>query len=148
MTPIQSAQELLIHGELVDVRYHSLSAVTLDEPRESFESDDVEQTVEVQFGSADRVIEVRANVLVKTRIAEYSVTGVTQFHVEDGVDYSDEAAAEFAEKVGVMAIYPYLREAIQSLTTRLHESPVTMPLMRQSVLVANEADAVLADSQS
>lgn len=135
MTTIKTARDLLPLGELVDVRYIKLSAETLDEPREGFGDDDVEQSMQVQFGYVDRVIEVRVEATVKTRIAEYDVIAATQFHVEkDGVTVPDNVVAEFAEAVGVMAVYPYIREAVQSLTTRLHESPVTMPLMRQAKL--------------
>lgn len=141
MSKIESARDLLPLGELVDVRYIKLSAETLDEPREGFGDDDVEQKLKVQFGVIDRVIEVRVEATVMTRIAEYDVIAATQFHIEsEGLTIPDEVVEEFAEKVGVMAVYPYIREAVQSLTTRLHESPVTMPLMRQTKLAKSDTE--------
>jgi hypothetical protein len=134
VTTVASAQELLQHGDLVDVRFLRLSAESLPAPREGFEPDDVEQTIRVQFGTEDHAIEVRVAATVRTRLGDFEATGATQFHVEDDVEYGEEVVAEFAEKVGVMAVYPYLREVIQSMTTRLHEAPVTMPLMRQATL--------------
>lgn len=146
MTAISSAKELLEHGELVDVRFLSLSADLLDEPRPDFEDDDVEQSIQVQYGNGESVIEVRSEATVRTRVADYRVVAATQFRINDGIEFTEEAVAEFAEKVGAMAVYPYLREAVSSLTLRLREAPVTMPLMRQARLVPTEVD-LSAESQ-
>ena len=145
MTKVTNAKDLLPLGDLVDVRYVDLSAKTLDEPRGDYEADDVQQDIEVRFGHTERVIEVQVKASVRSRIADYEVTAATQFHVQEGVTFTEEVVAEFAEKVGAMAIYPYLREAVQSLTTRLHEAPITMPLMRQTSLVNRNSERLLAD---
>ncbi len=142
MSKIETAAELLPEGELVDVRFLELSGVIRSEPRENFESNDVEQSLTVMVGTGPRVVEVRVEATVGTLTADYRVVAATQFKITSEAEFTEEAAGEFAERVGVMAVYPYLREAVQSMSARLREEPpVTMPLMRQASLTKFEPDS-------
>lgn len=134
MTVISSAEELLPHGDLVDVRFLKFSAEALDEPRPNFEDGDIEQTMQVVVGGSETAIEVRVDLTLLTATATYEVLAATQFHYAEGLEVSAEVAGEFAEKVGVMAVYPYLREAIQDFSGRLRNGPITIALMRQTKL--------------
>lgn len=124
-----SGEELLALGEIVDVRFLEFSAALRDEEREDLESDDVEQSLNVMVGIGESRIEVRLEIKLQTRTATYSGTAATQFKFDDELEVTEEIARDFAERAGIMAIYPYLRELIQSSSLRLRES-VTLPLLR------------------
>ncbi|MBJ2329469.1 hypothetical protein JFX23_06795 [Schaalia cardiffensis] len=48
---------------------------------------------------------------------------------------SPDAPADFASKVGLMAAFPYVREALSDLTTRVTGTAVLLPLIRQGDIV-------------
>jgi len=123
--------ELLQLGELVDVRFIEFSATLRDEPRDDLESDDLENSMQVMVGGEEGVLEIRVRIEAATAEANYVVVAATQFHFDaTEVTVTEDLGREFAEKVGVMALYPYVREAIQSMSTRLRQTVVTLPLMR------------------
>lgn len=57
-----------------------------------------------------------------------------------GLDYDpsmtgDEVQA-FVQTVGLLALYPYVRELVQGVTSRMGLPPLVMPIMRQPLLPA------------
>lgn len=130
MIKVESAKELLEVGEIVDVRFFKFSAAIREEPREDLESDDVVQNLNVLVGTSEKAIELRLEISIDTRTAEYSGTAAMQFKFQEEVEFEEEVGKEFAERVGVMAVYPYLRELIQTSSVRLREDVVTIPLLR------------------
>lgn len=140
MAAVEDARELLGLGELVDVRVLRFSGSLRDEPDTELDEDAVNTSVQVNIVNRPGVLQVTMDMGARTRGAEYAVLGATQFHYDGSFEVSEEVARSFAEGVGVMAIYPYLREALQSFSTRLTQSPITLPLLRQGqVDLASEA---------
>lgn len=136
-----SAAELLHAGELTDVRFFEVSGAVLDEPIEEINEDEFQQRMTVKVGREDGILEIRVDFEVDTQSCKYRVVAATQFLYEPA-DQSVSVALgkEFAERVGVMAVYPYVREAISSLATRLRQPPITLPLMRSGELDLGEAE--------
>lgn len=130
MPEVADAAELLGLGDLVDVRFLEFAARLLDEPREDFEDDDVQQSMDVMLGVSEGAIEVRVTMRVETKVAHFSGVAATQFRHDPRVSVSPQVAQEFAERVGVMSVYPYLRELVQTSSTRLRVDSVTLPLLR------------------
>ncbi|MEW5013319.1 hypothetical protein NAI87_05860 [Clavibacter michiganensis subsp. michiganensis] len=131
MADVKDAQELLGLGHLVDVRVLRFGSALKAEPDEGLDDDAVDTSVKVNIVNHPGVLQVTMDMEVHTRGADYTVVGATQFHFDSAYELSEEVAREFAERVGVMAIYPYLREAIQSFSTRLTQTPITLPLLGQ-----------------
>ena len=141
-----SLQDVVNAGELVDVRILSFSGGMADR-RDDLEEDDVEQDLQAMVGQRPGIIEVRVHASIRVRAAEYTVEAATQLHHDPDLDISEDLARDFAERVGVMAIYPYVREAVQSACTRLRQRVVVLPLLRAGdlSLAPKEADST-ADS--
>ena len=136
-----SLQDVVNAGELVDVRILSFSGGLADR-RDDLEEDDVEQDLQAMVGQRPGIIEVRVHATIRVRNAEYTVQAATQLHHDSGLEISEDLARDFAERVGVMAIYPYVREAVQSACTRLRQRVVVLPLLRagELSLASKEAD--------
>ena len=134
-----SLQDVLNAGELVDVRILTFSGKMV-ERRDDLEEDDVEQDLQAMVGQRPGIIEVRVHATIRVRSAEYSVEAATQLHHDPDLEVSEDLAREFAEKVGVMALYPYVREAVQSACTRLRQRVVVLPLLRAGELLLTQKD--------
>ncbi|WP_158711357.1 hypothetical protein [Streptomyces sp. NRRL S-1824] len=64
-------------------------------------------------------------------VADISVTIVVNFSVSEGREVSEAAFKTFGEDVGILAAYPYLRQNIQDLSSRIGLPPLTLGLMRR-----------------
>jgi hypothetical protein len=131
VSSVQNAENLLRLGELVDVRILRFSGGLREEPDLDLDDDAVNTTVTVNIVNRPGVLQVTMDMTARTRGAEYAVVGATQFHFDSSHSVSEAVAREFAEGMGVMAIYPYLREALQSFSMRLTQTPITLPLLRR-----------------
>jgi len=137
MTTIADAKGLLGVGELSGIRVNGFSAERIAGAAPPVDSEDAEQSIQVQIGQNPGLIEVRVRLELKTTAAHYQVDAASQFRFPEADDVSEEVAREFAEAVGVMSVYPYLREIIQSSSARLSLPPITLPLLRQGEVNLN-----------
>lgn len=134
MTEDLSIETLLEHGELVDVRTLAFSCAVLEEPNEELDDEHMERSTQVMVGVGEAAVEIRLDVSVRTGAAEYSVVVATQFHHDLGIEIPEPLGRELAEKVGAMAIWPYVRQAIQDFSTALRQETIVLPLLRQGEL--------------
>ncbi|GAA4152423.1 hypothetical protein [Leifsonia shinshuensis] len=131
---ITEISELLQHGDIADVRFLSFSGEVLSEPHEDMEDDDVRQTTQVLAGRNSDAIEVRMTITIDVREARYEATAGTQFRHDDDLDIAEDVVIEFAERIGVMTVYPFLREIISDMSGRLRQPNLTIPLLRAGQL--------------
>jgi hypothetical protein len=155
MSDVQGTEEhfdiasLLDAGDLVDVRLLAFNGALNNEKDESLEDDAVETDVQVHVVNKTGVLQVTMDMNIKSSEATYFVRGATQFHYSDSRTVPKDVARDFAERVGVMAIYPYIREALQSFSSRLNQPPVTLPLLRSGeVTLDQNADTADEAAQS
>jgi preprotein translocase subunit SecB len=57
-------------------------------------------------------------------------------------EFSKEALTEFAERNAVYNAFPYLREALSNLSTRMGIPPVTLPLLKPPIATNSEAQQI------
>ncbi|MBH0009987.1 hypothetical protein [Salinibacterium sp. SWN1162] len=132
----EQVSELLASGELIDVRFLSFSAALREGEPLDEDSDEIDKDMQVMVGGSPGIIEIRVDFNVTTAEADYAVVAATQFHYdEDEFDVSEEVGKTFAETVGVMAIFPYIREGLQSMSLRLRQEAITLPLLRNGQVV-------------
>ena len=66
--------------------------------------------------------------LIAEPVAEYAITDPAQ------VPITDELMVEYANEVGVMALLPYLRQTIASVSQQVFGTAVLMPIMQRGAL--------------
>lgn len=78
----------------------------------------------------EKSIEIRLITTVVNDGARFSVDVLVQYVKTEEFEPSDDALQEFTRRVGLMAGYPYVREAIADLSTRLRMGSVTLDILR------------------
>ncbi|AXQ63903.1 hypothetical protein SEA_HORUS_51 [Gordonia phage Horus] len=115
---------LLLSSELTDVIFHEVAASrTTEEPSSHY-------TLQVLTRVDGTQFEVRCKTTVVGGGAKYLGDAGAIFTLAEERKIPDEVAQEFAEKVGVMAVYPYLRAAITQLGAQLAVERPVLPLLR------------------
>ena len=60
---------------------------------------------------------------------------VTEYTAAQDFELSEQAPADFASKVAIMAAFPYIREALANLTMRVTGAAALLPIIRQGELI-------------
>lgn len=121
---VNDARQLLEIAELTDIVFYEVHG------RRSPDAADSEPSVRIALKREAQTIEVRCRAYVASLGGAYSTDASAVFSLDEDVSISDEAMTEFVEKVGVMTVYPYLREAISQAAAKLGLERPILKLLR------------------
>lgn len=133
---VEDVHELVQLLELTDCRCYEISGrrreETQGESREGLGQSLANETValEVKIGSDDTHLEVRLRGSLDRLDVEITADVSCIFTAGEPFKTSTAVRTEFAEKVGVMAVYPYLREAVSDVALRLGAPVPLLSLLR------------------
>lgn len=88
------------------------------------------------------LIEIWFRARVETSNATFVAAYAAQYERPDDDEIPDDVRRDFVERVAVMAVLPYVREAIHSLGARLRVTAPLMPILRQGEFRLNTGDAL------
>ncbi|MDR6862165.1 hypothetical protein [Phycicoccus sp. 3266] len=146
--PIADARELLGHVTLRDILFYRVDAERLEDDAapEGDERDEADTSFAIQERHGPEVMEVRCRLDWAARGGRYTIDAAAQYDFDEPLDLSAEVVREFVERVGVMAVYPFIREALHQAASRLRlDAPILGLLQAGSVRVTDDPPAV-ADS--
>ena len=112
-----SAKELLEIAELTGIRTFEIRGQMLD--REAPHGDLDVATPDVAIRVAETAIETRMRLQITTEAAELVADMSAEYTLSEPVRLTRQVVEEFVERVGVMAVYPFVRESIFSTASRL-----------------------------
>jgi len=133
--------ELVASVELESVRFVEASGLLASQLDVPLPEGDV--TFELKTPSWDRRIEVWVRTTVRILDDALIRVAVSVTYVrEDETPVPDDVKAAFLERVAVMAAFPYLREGVQSLATRVGVAVPTLGLLKQAHVTLIPAEAL------
>lgn len=121
--------------QLVDIHFDRLSIETTPSPTQPKDAGDESETrLEVDCSLATRQegnqFGAKFEFLIKADDWTTSIGVITEYVGVQEFELSKEAPVDFASRVALMAAFPYVREALADLTTRVTGSAVLLPLIR------------------
>lgn len=123
-TEYSDVREVLDRSELTDVIIYELQANRIGEAVEPQYSLQVLTRLDgVEF-------EIRCKVEAQGQGGQYLADAGAVFTLESEGLIEEGTRREFAEKVGVMAVYPYLRSSVSQLAASLGLDRPVLPLLR------------------
>lgn len=144
--PINSAKDLLDIGiELQGVQFFRIEA--------SVKEDDYEPTplpaeLEPVYGlktrHVDREIAARLSVRLDQPSWQIIVDAAVVYTTEEPIEFSESVLLDFANRIGVMALVPFLRQAIADVSQRVLGEVILMPMMKPGELSFGPDDEVAA----
>lgn len=120
--------------EIVDIRFHEVSAKRTDAPTDA--DDSLSMQIMVREDASE--IGVRCQARVSGGGGEYYTDAEGVFALSEPIEVSPETLQEFIERVGVMVVYPYVREAITDGAARLALPRPVMKILRPGDLHLSE----------
>lgn len=129
-TPLQvdSVDELVAIAELVDIVFFEVAGKrSASSPAE--DSDD-SPDIDISVRTSSTGIDVRCVCRVSGGGGEYVCDAAARYDFGRPVEIRDPVLPEFVRRVGVMAVYPYLRESITASAAKLRLPPPLLRLLR------------------
>lgn len=133
-----SAEEMLATAklQLADIRFDHLSIDLVDDaPQAGSDLEGSEPTpieINCKLGTRQEGKEFGARFEFHFKAAQWQavIAVITDYAGPQEFVLAPEASADFASKVALMAAFPYVREALSDLTTRVTGTAVLLPLIR------------------
>lgn len=145
---IHSIEELVEAVELTDIEFYELSARSCagfgDEVGSAM---DTEPTFELKVLHKDKKYKIRLRVSISTTSGDVVSDAGIVYELPNDARIPHDVGLDFANRVGIMALIPYIRESIHSLTAKAFGQGLLMPVMRAGDLQF-EADAAEDDTPS
>lgn len=140
---IDDVRELLALTDLSDIVFYQVAAQRKDEADQAAEPEEShggeELPVQV-FARHDAThIEVRVRAAADGPSALYVVDVGARFTLQRPVEVSPSAMKEFVERVGVMAAFPYVREGVHDLASKLRAPAPLLGLLRAGAVQLESA---------
>lgn len=130
---VDTIEELVSLVELTEVRPYESSARRVDQGEPT-------QELQVMVAETDGAMEVRARMAVRTAEAELIADSSVVYTSQQKLDISGSVKAEFVQKVGLMAVYPFLREAIFTGAARIQVAAPVVGLLRAGHFSVERSD--------
>lgn len=128
---LREARDLVEHMQVRDIVFYRCS-MEYDDSVELTE--DEEGTVDLEFGTALRPrpsgIDYRCSVRVPIPSGEIVVDAAILYDAGKPIRVHRDAVQEFGDRAAFLALYPYLRQAVSDLGTRLPGKITPLPLLR------------------
>lgn len=133
---VQSVVEI---AELEHIAYLQVASTRIEPDEQSSPPDD---TAEDTFGFAlklaqsenlDQLI-VRLKTSVESPTHDTTVEVGAIYSIDPPSEIAESVRLEFANLVGIMALLPFVREAVADVTRRTTGHPVTMPMIKAGEL--------------
>ncbi|MCD2158075.1 hypothetical protein LQL77_30710 [Rhodococcus cerastii] len=134
---VTDARELLDLAELTDIVFYETNA------RRSPGVEETPVSIEIALRREELVIEVRCRATFSGAGGEYLADASAVFTLQEPIGAADEVITEFVERVGVMSVYPYLRESITQAGAKLGLNRPVLKLLRPG-----DARVTIADQDS
>ncbi|MDS2172536.1 hypothetical protein Q7C18_07510 [Nesterenkonia sp. CL21] len=142
LSPEEQSQlrELIQRSDLAGIQFHELSAklhsnvkaVDPDVPEEA------DVTLRYQTRAGENLFGVRAQVELTSASGEAKAVVAAEYELNSGLTPAPELLELFATEVGMMTLFPYLREGISSATSRVFGRPVLLPVLQRGQIRSND----------
>lgn len=116
--------------EIVEVRTYVASAMRKMIRDAGEASDEVSTELDFMERHSATQVECRFKMTVEVPEATYVADIGAIYELAEPIEPTQDLIAEFAERIGFMSVFPYLREAISGLATRLNLPAPVLGIVR------------------
>lgn len=132
---IADVQAIIAASELRSVEYYEMSGRRYDATQSAEEAETGELRIVVQQRADVDSFGVRLNATLTLSIGEAQVSVAGEYALTEELELTTRSVQLFANEVGVMTVYPYLREAVATITGRVFKQPLHMQMITRGDIV-------------
>jgi len=138
---IVGVRELIENSQLTAIECYEVSARRHDNARTGDAEEEAGQfSVEVQQRSSPEGFGIRLIGRVTMPSGEASASVAGEYALLNDCQPSQRTRQLFTNEVGVMTVFPYLREAIATTTSRVFGEPLLLPTVQRGEIAVDVDD--------
>ena len=135
---LEALQALIKSSNLASIEYYEMMARRYEAPQnEQDVSDQGQLTIGVEQRRDEDSFGVRLNARIVVSIGEAEVSVAGEYALQNPSTLTPRALQLFASEVAVMTVFPYLREAMASLTGRVFHHPLHLPMVSRGEIAVD-----------
>lgn len=131
---------LIANSELGGIFFHEQSARRHEQAPEGLSADDSNAEIGIQFRLDEEDFGVRLMAEVQNAIGIATVVVSGEYNLTDGYHPTRRDVMMYANEVAVMAIFPYLREGMSTVTTKVFGDGVLLPIAPRGAIAFDIED--------
>lgn len=137
---VAAIRELIPAARLTSMDTYELSARrAADEPAAAdLESGSIE--VDVASHIEEAAFGFRITATITMPIGEVIASVAGEYEIANGVTPTRRTVQQFGNEVAIMSIYPYVREAVSSITAKVFGEPLLMPVVERGQIAVEVDD--------
>jgi preprotein translocase subunit SecB len=132
---IADVQAIIAASELRSVEYYEMSGRRYDAIQSAEEAETGELRIVVQQRADADSFGIRLNATLTLSAGEAQVSVAGEYALTEELELTTRSVQLFANEVGVMTVYPYLREAVATITGRVFKQPLHMQMITRGDIV-------------
>lgn len=140
---VELVKDLVQRSELISIEFHEVSARRFEGVPDSEEPQEGQVTLGFQHRADEDGFGIRIVGDVSVPSGEVRVIAAVEYKLLHGEQPPRRNVELFANEVAVMTLFPYLREGIASITSKVFGTPITLPVAQRGQIgfAVDEADA-------
>ncbi|MGB2951297.1 MAG: hypothetical protein WBB62_16745 [Rhodococcus sp. (in: high G+C Gram-positive bacteria)] len=127
---VTDVKQLLNSAELTDIVFYETRACRVVDDAPEADGSAQGFSMQIMLRVESQLLEVRCKAQAEGLGGQYVSDASAVFSLSEPSDIDEDTVRIFAEKVGVMAVYPYIRESITQGGARLGLERPILPLLR------------------
>lgn len=140
---VSSASDILEAGvEIESVQFFNLHAEVNEDAEPPGESTEVSPTYGLKLRHEGNELGIRVSISIDVGAAKIVVDAAVNYTTAEILAMEEVTFLDFANNVGVMALLPYLRQAIADLSQRVIGEVILMPIIPRGGLTFSREDAI------
>lgn len=128
---LANIHELIERSELLSIECYEVHARRRDVTGTDDPDVDAQLSINVQNRLDDDSFGIRLVASTTMQIGDASASVAGEYALLDGYRPSQRTLQMFINEVGVMTVFPYLREAIATTTARVFGEPLLLPTVQR-----------------
>ncbi|WP_454700001.1 hypothetical protein [Arthrobacter humicola] len=139
---LNSVQELLELSDIRGLDFHELSAKrNPDAPGPAAEGEDYSVQLDLSDMTTPTELNVRCRATLTLLSSTFIVDVSAAYEFSEPCVFSPELRQEFIERVGMMSVYPFIRQNFHAMSVQIGETPILLPILRaNSVKLVHQDD--------
>lgn len=144
---LTSVGELLELSDIRGIEFHEISAKrSPDFSGPAGDGTDYAVKFDLSDMTTPTELHVRCRATLSLETSTFVIDVSAAYEYSEPCEYSPEIRQEFVERVGMMSVYPFIRQNIHALSVQIGETPVLLPILRaNSIKLVRQEDSDIAE---
>lgn len=131
---IASVRDLIQRSQLRSVDFHEVAARRVPFEGDVPEQEDANVSIQLEHRMSASDFGIRMVGSVTNSTKDVRIAVAAEYEMTDGETPSERTVLMFANEVAVMSLFPYFREGVSSVSSKVFNEPILLPTIERGMI--------------